>query len=91
MWKERWEERLKHQPGGWEGAQEIMKQSNPALIPRNHRVEEVLRAAVQDGDYGPLRKFLQVLQDPFAHSPEQEEFAHPPKPTATPYRTFCGT
>jgi uncharacterized protein YdiU (UPF0061 family) len=68
-----------------------MKQHNPSVIPRNHRVEEALRAAVQKGDYEPLQKLLSVLEKPFAHSPEQEEFATPPEPTATPYRTFCGT
>jgi uncharacterized protein YdiU (UPF0061 family) len=86
-WKLRWEQRL----GSWEEAQNLMRQSNPAVIPRNHRVEEALRPAVQERDYGPLKKLLEVLKDPFAHSPEQAEFAAPPKPTAPPYRTFCGT
>ena len=90
-WEARWQERLDQAPGGWDEAQKLMKRSNPAVIPRNHRVEEALRPAVQDGDYDPLRRFLHVLKNPFAHSPEQEEFATPPEPTAPPYRTFCGT
>lgn len=90
-WKARWRERLGQVPGGWNEAQGLMKRSNPAVIPRNHRVEEALRPAVQEGDYGPLRRLLHVLENPFAHSPEQEEFATPPEPTTPPYRTFCGT
>ena len=90
-WKARWEERRNQDPGGVEQGQELMKTSNPAVIPRNHRVEEALRPAVQAGDYGPLRKLLQILENPFAHSVEQEEFATPPEPNAPPYRTFCGT
>jgi uncharacterized protein YdiU (UPF0061 family) len=90
-WKIRWEKRLAKDSRGSEQAQERMMISNPAVIPRNHRVEEVLRPAVQEGDYGPLQKLLEILKDPFAHSPEQAEFAAPPDPHALPYRTFCGT
>lgn len=86
-WRERWEKRR----GTWEEAQALMKRSNPALIPRNHRVEEVLRAAVQERDYKPLKKLLSALKEPFAHSPEQAEFASPPESNDIPYRTFCGT
>ena len=90
-WKARWEKRRDQEPGSREQAQELMKKSNPAVIPRNHRVEEALRPAVGTGDYGPLKKLLDVLENPFAHSPEQEEFATPPAPSSPPYRTFCGT
>ena len=38
-----------------------MKASNPALIPRNHRVEEALAAAVDCQDYKPMEKFLAAL------------------------------
>lgn len=90
-WQRRWQERLNANQEPWEETQDRMKQSNPAVIPRNHRVEEVLRLAVQGGDYDPLGKLLQILAAPFAHSPEQAEFAAPPDPNAAPYRTFCGT
>lgn len=89
-WKTRWEQRLDADPATWEESQERMEQSNPAVIPRNHRVEEALRAAVQGGDYSPLNRLLQVLENPFAHSPEQVEFATA-DPGGLPYRTFCGT
>lgn len=90
-WKKRWQKRLEKNPGDWSATQELMKMSNPALIPRNHRVEEALRPAVQAGDYKPLHKLLKVLADPFAHSQAQEEYAKPPEPSAVPYQTFCGT
>ena len=91
QWKKRWKERCGQNEGGWEEAQELMKTGNPAVIPRNHRVEEALRGAVQSSDYAPLRKLLRILEHPFAHTPEQREFAKPPDPSALPYRTFCGT
>ena len=90
-WLQRWKERLSKNPSGPDAVQKIMKTNNPAVIPRNHRVEEALRQAVQNGDLKPLRKLLDVLKDPFAHSGQQREYAKPPDPSATPYRTFCGT
>ena len=90
-WQKRWEARLSRQPGGIDSAKELMRSKNPAVIPRNHQVEEALRAAVEDDDYCPLKTLLKVLEEPFAHSPEQKKFAQPPPPSVTPYRTFCGT
>lgn len=90
-WHTRWKARLSRQPGGVDSAKELMRSNNPAVIPRNHRVEEALRAAVEDDDYCPLKTLLKVLEKPFAHRPEQKEFAQPPPPSVTPYRTFCGT
>lgn len=91
QWKEHWEQRLKQQQGTTSMAQALMRQNNPAVIPRNHKVEEALRAAVQKEDYSLFHQMLTVLKDPFAHSPEQREYAEPPPPSAQPYRTFCGT
>lgn len=91
QWRERWRERLGRQPESKEESHELMRRSNPALIPRNHRVEEALEAAVERGDYSVMERFLGALANPFAHAPEQAEYAAPPAPAACPYRTFCGT
>jgi len=68
-----------------------MASSNPAVIPRNHRVEEALEAAVDKGDYSVMKKLVDILSKPYAHSPEHAHYAAPPGPSAPPYRTFCGT
>src|SRR5699024_3476605 len=73
-WKERWQKRLERQVADWATAQELMKQHNPAVIPRNHRVEEVLNAAVDDGNFQPLTHLLRVLSEPYAHSEEQKPY-----------------
>ncbi|MCM3703390.1 YdiU family protein [Paenibacillus macerans] len=91
QWRERWRERLGRQPESKEASHELMRRSNPALIPRNHRVEEALEAAVEREDYSVMERFLGALANPFAHAPEQAEYAAPPAPAACPYRTFCGT
>jgi len=68
-----------------------MRNSNPAIIPRNHRVEEALEAAVKQEDYSVLKRLLDILSTPYAHSEEQSEYSTLPAQTAQPYRTFCGT
>jgi serine/tyrosine/threonine adenylyltransferase len=91
QWKKRWEERLGRQQNTKEDSLNLMKNSNPAVIPRNHRVEEALEAAVERGDLSVVEKLLSVLSRPYDHSPEQEEYCAPAPPSERPYRTFCGT
>jgi serine/tyrosine/threonine adenylyltransferase len=90
-WHGEWQARLKRQNETKESSHQLMKDSNPAVIPRNHRVEEALEAAVENGDYRVMNRLLEVLSNPFEHSPDQEEYCKPPKPTNIPYRTYCGT
>lgn len=89
-WLERWRARLQRQHDGEAGAQELMRQANPAVIPRNHRVEEALTAAVEQGDLSVMERLLAVLADPYAYSPEQDDYAAVPA-LDRPYVTFCGT
>lgn len=91
QWKKRWQERTGRQPESEEDARSLMKNSNPAVIPRNHHVEEALEAAVERGDLSVLERLLRVLSHPYEHSPEQEEYCAPAPPSERPYRTFCGT
>lgn len=89
-WYKVWKERLERQPQSKEEVQQLMKDSNPAVIPRNHRVEEAIEAA-DKGDFNVLRKLLDVISRPYEHSKDQEEYSKLPKPSSCPYRTFCGT
>ncbi|SDD82812.1 Uncharacterized conserved protein YdiU, UPF0061 family [Paenibacillus sp. UNCCL117] len=90
-WLERWQARRSRQPESEADADRLMRSSNPAVIPRNHRVEAALEAAVEQGDYSVLERLLVALSDPFAYSPEQAEYAALPAPSPRPYRTYCGT
>jgi uncharacterized protein YdiU (UPF0061 family) len=89
-WHELWQARLSRQQESKGSSHQLMRNSNPALIPRNHRVEEALEAALQ-GDFSVMKQLLQVLSSPYAHTTEQAEYATPPAPSSRPYRTFCGT
>lgn len=90
-WHEEWEGRRSRQKQSKEESQKLMQHSNPAVIPRNHRVEEALEAAMQHDDYTVMHRLLAVLSDPYAYSPDQDEYCELPVPTTMPYRTFCGT
>lgn len=69
-----------------------MRQVNPAIIPRNHRVEEALNAASNDGDLGPFDRLLAALRRPHDGSPELADYAEPaPAEITAGYQTFCGT
>ncbi|MBL8329724.1 MAG: YdiU family protein [Rubrivivax sp.] len=69
-----------------------MRQANPALIPRNHRVEEALAAASDEQDLRPFERLLAALQQPFEPSAEAMAYALPGSPAqCEAYRTFCGT
>ncbi|WP_440960278.1 protein adenylyltransferase SelO [Paenibacillus nitricinens] len=90
-WQELWQARLSRQQQSKEVSLQLMRNSNPAIIPRNHRVEEALQAAVQQEDYSVMERLLKALSNPYAYSPEQDEYSALPKESARPYRTFCGT
>ncbi|MDN7246209.1 protein adenylyltransferase SelO [Planococcus shenhongbingii] len=90
-WTEQWQARLTRQKQSKEQSHELMRNSNPAVIPRNHRVEEALEAAVQKGDYSVMEKLLKVLANPYAHSEEQKEYSTLPPESPDSYQTFCGT
>ncbi|RFU61853.1 protein adenylyltransferase SelO [Peribacillus glennii] len=90
-WHDQWQERLGRQEETKESSQELMRNSNPAVIPRNHRVEAALEAAVTEGNYSVMEKLLDVLSRPYAHAPEQAEYTTLPAPSTLPYRTYCGT
>ncbi|BCZ45955.1 UPF0061 protein [Clostridium gelidum] len=91
IWHKKWQERLYRQEESKDCSIELMKSSNPEIIPRNHRVEEALYAAEKNGDYSVMKKLLDVLSNPYAHSNEQAGYTALPEKSTCPYRTFCGT
>ena len=72
-------------------ARDRMRRANPAVIPRNHLVEEALEAAVSSNDLGPLDRLLDALRSPYEERPELAPLQAPPPDSFASYRTFCGT
>jgi uncharacterized protein YdiU (UPF0061 family) len=91
QWHEQWQTRLGRQQEPKASSHQLMRNSNPALIPRNHRVEAAIKAAVNNGDYNVMERLLDVLSRPYAHSPEHADYSTLPELSSIPYRTFCGT
>ncbi|HOF94885.1 MAG TPA: protein adenylyltransferase SelO family protein, partial [Clostridia bacterium] len=89
-WYMQWHSRLRRQNTTEASCRELMKQNNPALIPRNHIVEEALIKA-EAGDISYMKGFLKALRTPYAHLEMQEEYTLPAPKTDMAYKTFCGT
>jgi uncharacterized protein YdiU (UPF0061 family) len=69
-----------------------MRRINPAIIPRNHRVEQALEAAVERGDLGPFRELLEALAQPYDDPGARfAAYMEPPRPEERVLATFCGT
>jgi len=68
-----------------------MRAVNPAFIPRNHRVEQALDAAIECGDFSPFADLLTVLSRPYEDQAAFAEYANPPRTGERVFRTFCGT
>jgi len=90
-WSESWLSRLSCESTSPEERLKLMRKVNPAFIPRNHRVEQALNAAIENLDYGPFEKLVDVLSSPYEEIKEKDEFMLPPKPGEHVSQTFCGT
>ncbi|MFN0130406.1 MAG: protein adenylyltransferase SelO [Verrucomicrobiales bacterium] len=90
-WKTRWLARRVRQSQSLDESSALMRQRNPAVIPRNHLVEAALNAASRDQDLSHFHRLLEVLVHPFDHERHAPEFRAPAPADAPTYRTFCGT
>jgi uncharacterized protein YdiU (UPF0061 family) len=88
LWARQWAERLTDEGATPEDRADDMAAVNPAIIPRNHRVEEMIAAAVQ-GDMEPFERLTQALATPFAMT--DAALARAPSEDQVVARTFCGT
>lgn len=86
QWAEGWRARLAEEAD----PEAVMRAANPAVIPRNHRMEEMIAAAVQ-GDYAPFHRLNAVLARPYDDQPEAADLARAPLPEEVVPATFCGT
>lgn len=91
-WMIQWEARLSRQAETLAQSMDLMDQTNPAIIPRNHLVEAALNAAVDQDDLQPLKKLLSAISKPYNPTSDYAEFMQTPEPEFdSQYKTFCGT
>ena len=90
-WAARWHSRLREEPSAAEERAAAMRRVNPAYIPRNHLVQQVIDAAVERAEYEPFRELVRVTAHPYEEAPETEAYAKPARPEQCVLQTFCGT
>ncbi|CDZ53079.1 protein adenylyltransferase SelO [Neorhizobium galegae] len=89
-WLADWRERLTTEARPVGELADALRSVNPAVIPRNHKVQEALSAASY-GDYSFFERLLEALEKPFEERPESLRYMQPPKPEERVTQTFCGT
>ena len=67
-----------------------LQRVNPAVIPRTHRIEQAIQAAVA-GDFAPFERLNAALALPFEVSPDDKDLTRPPTEEEIVPQTFCGT
>ena len=87
-WHTRWQARLGEED--LKSSLALRKSVNPAIIPRNHKVEEALQVG-EEGDLEPFRNLLKVLEKPYEDGEHLAPYQVPPKPSEKVHQTFCGT
>ncbi|MGL1862915.1 MAG: YdiU family protein [Pseudodesulfovibrio sp.] len=90
-WLTEWSDHLAGHGENVAVAQERMRLVNPAVIPRNHRVEEAIRAAEDHNDFTLTHRLIEVLKTPYAVLSENNEYTTSPEPEEVVHQTFCGT
>ena len=89
-WQIRWHKQIKLEDQDLESCHSLMRSVNPTVIPRNHKVEEVLTASEQ-GDFKPLHNLLEAVENPYQNRQSLAPFQVPPRPEERVLQTFCGT
>ena len=90
-WVKKWRKRLILEEKAPNEIVNLMCNSNPAVIPRNHRIEQVIQAAEEYEDFTPFEKLLDALLKPYEELENYSEYTLPPKTDEEVLKTFCGT
>ena len=85
-WQGRWQARIHDEPK----AEARMRAANPAIIPRNHRIEAMI-AAAEAGDDAPFHRLNAALATPYDPPADADDLRQPPQPDEVVQATFCGT
>ena len=89
-WKNEWKKRSKLNNSTKQKQHKLMRENNPNVIPRNHKVEEALASAVE-GNIDKLKKLIIILKKPYDNQNNIEEYQEPSPSPDKKYQTFCGT
>jgi len=91
LWIAEWQARLARDGEDASERAEAMRDINPLFIPRNHRIEAVIAAAVDQDDFSLFEQMVEVLADPYEQQQRFADYAKPPLADEQVFQTFCGT
>ena len=91
QWYVRWLARLDAEKCPQDAVATIMREVNPAVIPRNHLVEAAIRSAEDNDDFTSFNSLLDEVLQPFKSRQPGSYFVRPPSPNEVVHHTFCGT
>ena len=87
---ETWRQRLAREAETPAARASAMRHQNPHFIPRNHRIEQAIVAALGD-DFTPFENLLRATARPYEEQADLAHLADPPLPDELVQATFCGT
>jgi uncharacterized protein YdiU (UPF0061 family) len=90
-WAAAWRHRLEEESISAPARAAAMRTANPSFIPRNHIVQAVLDAAIEQQDFQPFEELLDVVSRPYEDRPGLERYTTPARPEECVSQTFCGT
>lgn len=90
-WSEVWKDRLQQEEEPLENIYENMKSVNPAYIPRNHIVEQIIQEVTKKQDMNVMNNWMKVLSNPYQEQKSNPKYIKPPLPEEKVLQTFCGT
>ena len=91
QWMPRWRQRLAKDGRAPASIAAAMRTVSPVIIPRNHKIEAAIKAAVSNEDFRPFHRLVDELANLFDDRPGIEDLKMPPKPDEIVHQTFCGT
>ncbi len=91
QWLTHWRARFERDSAAPPERVQLMRRANPSIIPRNHRIEEAITAAVIDGDFSFFHALTDALATPDRVRPQHNHLIQPPAESEKVTQTFCGT
>ncbi|MGI4851100.1 MAG: protein adenylyltransferase SelO [Janthinobacterium lividum] len=91
QWLQSWRRRLSQETKSLLNIAQDMNTLNPAFIPRNHRIEQAIRAATTQNDFSKMEQLNLFLSQPYQDQPDHVDYMNPATPAERVYQTFCGT
>ncbi len=90
-WLPKWYSRLGAQDNASTVTYELMRRSNPVVIPRNHHMENTIQACLTMNNSKPAEDFIKVLASPYEPVQHTENYQDASPDSDKYHQTFCGT